>query len=142
MNIKKQILAIGLLVSAAAFPALAQDRAPAGAAGGAAAGAIGGAIVGGPIGAVVGGVGGAIVGGTAGALSDPDREYVTTYVRKNKHDSVKYDGDLAVGTVLPSGTRFYKVEGRPSVEHYSYAWINGRSVLVEPSSRRVMYVIE
>jgi hypothetical protein len=140
--VKKHVMILGLLSSIAVFPAMAQERAQGGAAGGAAAGAGGGAIVGGPAGAVVGGVGGAIVGGTLGSMAEPDRDYVVTYAREHRHNSVRMDGDVAVGTVVPRAVQVYRIEGRPAVRDYSYAYINGRPVILEPSTRKVVQVIE
>mgnify|MGYP003333503196 CR=1 FL=1 len=136
----KPILVLSLLAPLAAIPAAAQDRAPGGALGGAAAGAAGGAIIGGPVGAAVGGIGGAIVGGTLGGLSEPDRRYVVTYVQRNPRSSVRME-NVAVGASLPRNVRIYRIEGRPSIR-YSYAYVNGRPVIVEPSSRRVVQIIE
>ena len=126
-----QILTIATATALFALPAFAQS-ANEGAAAGAAAGAVGGAIVGGPVGAVVGGAVGAIAGG---GLSQQERVYVDQYVVAHPRPSVRIQGDLAVGAVLPPSVEFYEIEGQP----YRYAYVNGRPVVVD-SGRRVLYI--
>ncbi|KAA5599603.1 DUF1236 domain-containing protein [Blastochloris sulfoviridis] len=124
-----------LAVAVVPFAAQAQD----GAAGGAAAGAVGGAIVGGPVGAVVGGVGGAIVGG----LSDETRPRFLQYVVREKRRSYTYDGDVAVGSELPSsGVTYYEVPAEYGVKSYRYTVVNNRTVLVDPRTHRIVQIVE
>lgn len=107
---------------------------------GAAGGAIVGALVGGPVGAVVGGIAGAAAGGatgaTVGALVDPP-EQVRTYVTTQQVDPVYLEGEVVVGAGVPDNVELRTV---PDYE-YRYAYINGQRVLVEPSSRRIVYVV-
>ncbi|BCJ89797.1 hypothetical protein IZ6_05320 [Terrihabitans soli] len=63
-----------------------------------------------------------------------EREYI---VREGR--SVTYDGPIAVGTVLPADVEFYTV---PEVTTYRYAVVNDRRVIVEPSSRRIIQIVE
>lgn len=106
-----------------------------GAAGGAASGAIAGAVVGGPVGAAIGGLAGAVMGDISeDALTPATR----TYIIENRTESVVIDGDTTVGTVLPQDVQ---VQAIPDSE-YSYVYVNDRPVLVEPATRRVIYVIE
>lgn len=114
------------------------SNASSGAAAGAATGAVGGAIVGGPVGAVVGGAAGAIAGGAVGSLTADDRVYVEQYVTSNRRPSVSIEGRVAVGSVLPERVEIYEVRDRP----YRYAYVNGNAVIIEPSSRRVIHVID
>lgn len=135
--LKHTVLAFGLLVTPVA--AFAQNsNTNSGAAAGAATGAVGGAIVGGPVGAVVGGAAGAIAGGAVGSLTADDRVYVERYVTSNRRPSVTIDGSVAVGAVLPERVEIYEVRDRP----YRYAYVNGNAVIIEPSSRRVIHVID
>ncbi|MDP2358222.1 MAG: DUF1236 domain-containing protein [Beijerinckiaceae bacterium] len=136
--IKHALAALALTV--AASPAFAQ--ADSGAAAGAATGAVGGAIVGGPVGAVVGAGAGAVAGGTLGSISAQDRVYVRQYVTENRRQSARVQGDVVVGATLPQQVEFYPVEGNPAFQNYRYTWVNDRAVLVDPSSRRVVYVVE
>lgn len=106
-----------------------------GAAGGAATGAIAGAVVGGPIGAAVGGLAGAVMGDISeDALTPATR----TYIMENRTESVVVEGDFAVGTVLPEDTEIQTI---PDSE-YSYVYVNDQPVLVEPETRKVIYIIE
>ncbi len=138
----KQVIGAAALTALLYGPALAQDEARGGAAAGAATGAVGGAIVGGPVGAVVGGTVGAIAGGAVGSISETDRAYVRGYVVQNRRPSVRVQGDVAVGAVLPREVAVYPVEGNPGLSNYRYSWVNDRAVLIDPASRRVIYVVE
>jgi len=115
--------------------ALAQSNVPAGAT----AGAIGGAIVGGPVGAVVGGVAGAVAGGIADDSRPAFREYVVT----QRRPSYTYQGDVRVGVALPSsGVTYYEAPAEYRVKNYRYTRVNDRIVLVDPSTHRIVQVID
>jgi SH3-like domain-containing protein len=103
---------------------------------GGAAGAVTGAIVGGPAGAAVGGVAGVIAGGTTGTVLDPPAR-VRTYVRSNRIRPVYIDNEVSVGSTLPETVELLEV---PDYE-YRYVYVNDRPVLVEPGSRRIVYVV-
>ena len=109
---------------------------PAGAVVGGVTGAIAGAVVGGPVGAAVGGGAGVIAGGTAGTVIDPPGT-VRTYVEANRTEPVYLDGEVVVGAGLPSSVQLAEI---PDYE-YRYVYVNGQPVLVEPSTRRVVYVL-
>ena len=115
------------------------DAAAGGVATGAATGAIAGALIGGPIGAAVGGVAGAAAGGVTGAAVDaidpPDE--VRTYVTTNQVDPVYLEGEVVVGAGLPETVQLREI---PDYE-YRYVYVNGQPVLVEPESRRIVYVV-
>lgn len=108
----------------------------AGAIAGGATGAIAGAIVGGPIGAVVGGAAGTIAGGATGTVIDPP-EKVRTYVTTQKNAPVYLDGEVVTGAALPDNVELYEV---PDYE-YRYVYVNGQPVLVDPNSRKIVYVV-
>lgn len=132
----KKLLMMAGTIALLATPVMAQS----GAASGAAAGAVGGAVVGGPVGAAVGGVTGAIVGG---ALSGPDETRVREYVVKEKHPSVRVQEDVKVGAVLPGTVKYYEIPSSVGVKTtYRYAVVNDRTVLVDPSTRKVIQIIE
>lgn len=114
-----------------------QPQGGGGAIAGGATGAVAGALIGGPIGAVVGGVAGAAVGGTAEGLSSPPPDQVITYVRSNQAQPVYLDGEVVVGASLPETVALSEV---PDYE-YRYVYVNGQPVLVEPQSRRIVYVV-
>lgn len=107
-----------------------------GAAAGAATGALAGALIGGPIGAVVGAAAGAATGATAGAAIDPP-ETVRTYVTTNRVEPVYLEGEVVVGAGLPETVELREI---PDYE-YRYVYVNGQPVLVEPESRRIVYVV-
>lgn len=127
----------GALAIAMAFGSVA--HAQSGAATGAATGAVGGAIVGGPVGAVVG----AGVGAVAGGIADDTRPRFRTYVTGQKHPSYKYQSEVRVGADLPSsGVTYYDVPKEYGVTKYRYTVVNDRTVLVDPSTHRVIQVID
>ena len=67
------------------------------------------------------------------------REYV---VRQNV-PSYRYEHEVRVGAVLPStGVRYYEVPAEYGVRGHRYTVVNGRTVLVEPSSHRIVQIIE
>ncbi|OWW02353.1 hypothetical protein ATY81_22180 [Rhizobium sp. R72] len=124
------IAAVLLLASTSAF---AQSSTVTGAAGGAATGAV----VGGPAGAAVGG----IVGGVAGSLLEPPPQQVVTYVQQVPAPSerVVVKQKVVVGQPLPETVVVTPVPDDPK---YAYAIVNDERVIVEPSSRKVIQVIQ
>ncbi|MGF9566911.1 DUF1236 domain-containing protein [Neorhizobium sp. JUb45] len=129
---KRQVVLVGatLLVAGSVF---AQESTVNGAAGG----AVTGAIVGGPVGAAVGGVAGAIVG----TAIDPPPQRVVTYVREAPAptEQVVVEERVVVGEPLPQTIVVQQVPDNPN---YGYAVVNDRRVIIEPSSRRVVQVID
>jgi len=133
---RKHALTLGLL-ACVAVPTF--SYAQGGPATGAATGAVGGAIVGGPVGAVVGGVAGAVVGG----IIDADRPRFRTYVQERHVSPYKWEGDVVVGGTLPSsGVEYYEVPPEYKVQKYRYTVINGRTVLVDPGTHKIVEVID
>ncbi|QRG04482.1 DUF1236 domain-containing protein [Xanthobacter dioxanivorans] len=118
---------IGLAAPSAAF---AQASTATGAVGGAAIGAV----VGGPVGAVVGGVAGA----TVGAAAEPPPE-VRTYVMKERRASVRVEREVVVGEPLPPNVVLYEI---PNNDAYEYTVVNDRRVIVEPKTRKVVYIVQ
>jgi len=108
-------------------PVVSYDGTPAGAAGG----AVIGALVGGPVGAAIGGAIGAGIG-----ANNPPPEPVRTYVRENRVDPVYLDGEVVVGAGIPANVELRQI---PDYQ-YRYVYVNGVPVLVEPESRRIVYV--
>ncbi len=103
---------------------------------GAAGGAVTGAIVGGPVGAAVGGVAGAVVG----TVIDPPPQKVVTYVREAPAPSARVvvKEKIVVGQPLPETVVVTPVPENPK---YAFAVVNDERVIVEPSSRKVIQVI-
>jgi hypothetical protein len=131
MNIKAVGIAVSILL--ASTSAFAQSSTVTGAAGGAATGAI----VGGPVGAAVGG----IVGGVAGSVIDPPPQKVITYVQQAPAptERVVVKEKVVVGQPLPETVVVTPVPDDPK---YAYAIVNDQRVIVEPSSRKVVQVIQ
>ncbi|GLS30137.1 SH3 domain-containing protein [Mesorhizobium albiziae] len=115
---------------------LPPDGGTEGAAVGGATGAVAGALIGGPIGAAVGGVAGLAVGGAAGNAAEPPAQ-VRTYVTENRVDPVYLDGEVVVGAGIPDNVEIREI---PDYE-YRYVYVNGQPALVDPGSRRIVYVM-
>lgn len=99
---------------------------------GAGAGAAAGALIGGPVGAAFG----TVIGAAFGDAQEPDQETVA-YVRENPVDPVTLQGEVVVGAGLPETVTLAQVPNAT----VGYAYINGTPVLVEPSERRIVYVV-
>lgn len=95
-------------------------------------GAITGAVIAGPVGAAVGGA----LGAATGAVTTPEGS-VTTYVRENPANQVYLDGEVVVGATLPEVVPLNPVPDST----YSYAYVNGVPVLVDPAGRQVVYIV-
>lgn len=135
----KKIITLALM-AAFAVPTVASAQ---GIVGGAAQGSADGNRAAGPVGGVVGGVVGAVGGGVAGLLGVDQRPRFREYVVREHHTSYTYDQPLSVGVVLPDqGVTYYEVPPEYGVRGYRYAIVNGRSVLVEPTTRRVVEIVE
>jgi uncharacterized protein YraI len=90
-------------------------------------------VVGEAAGAVIGALGAAVTG-VADAITPEPR--VVTYVRTNPVEPVYLEGDVAVGATVPEMVTLREV---PEYE-YRYAYINDTPVLVDPATRRIVYV--
>jgi hypothetical protein len=65
---------------------------------------------------------------------------VREYVIKENRPSATVEGfEVMPGAVLPPNIAFYSV---PQVDKYQYTVVNEKRVLVDPSSRRVVEVLE
>ena len=134
---KTNFLAGCAVAAMMALPIAAQAQG--GPAAGAAAGAVGGAVVGGPVGAAVG----ATVGAVGGAIADDARPRFRSYVVERHHPSFRYDREVRVGADLPSsGVTYYDVPREYGVTKYRYTVVNGRPVLVDPGTHRIVQVID
>lgn len=72
--------------------------------------------------------------GSVEAISPP--ETVTTYVQTNPAQTVRLGGDVVVGASVPNDVTFQEI---PDYQ-YRYVRINDRPVLVDPGTRRIVYV--
>ena len=97
----------------------------------------------GPVGAIVGGAVGGAVGAVNGVLGIDQRPRFRSYVVEQRRPSYQYRDDVRVGVVLPEeGVTYYDVPAEYGVRDYRYTVVNGRTVLVEPRSRRIVEIIE
>ncbi len=98
------------------------------------------AVVRAPQGAAIDGtVTGALVtgpGGAVGAAAEPPTT-VRTYVTAHKTRPIYLDGETVVGAALPDGVDIREI---PDYQ-YRYVYLNGQPVLVDPGSRRIVYVL-
>ncbi len=74
--------------------------------------------------------------GKVGEIAPPPE--VLTYIDRTPMNTVTYDGDVVVGATLPGDMVLTQV---PDYQ-YSYVRINDRPMLVDPQSRRIVYVYE
>jgi hypothetical protein len=136
MNIKTLIAASAIALS---LPMAAQAQ---GLVRGAERGAQDGADAAGPIGAIVGGAVGAATGTVGGILGVDDRPRFRQYVTRERRSSYDYNGDVRVGTVLPSsGVTYYEVPAEYNARGARYTIVNERPVLVD-RGHRIVEVID
>jgi hypothetical protein len=128
------------VVLAVTLPSLAQAQ---GVPGGIERGARDGERAAGPVGAIVGGTIGGVVGGVAGVLGVDQRPRFRNYVVEQRRPSYQYRDEVRVGAILPDdGVTYYEVPQEYGVRDYRYTVVNGRTVLVEPRSRRIVEIVE
>jgi hypothetical protein len=97
----------------------------------------------GPVGAVVGGVIGGVVGGVNGVLGIDQRPRFHSFVEERHYPSYHYNEDVRVGAVLPeSGVTYYEVPPEYGVHDYRYTVVNGRTVLVDPRTHRIVEIVD
>ncbi|MCZ4259877.1 DUF1236 domain-containing protein [Limimaricola sp. G21655-S1] len=108
------------------------NNAAATAAGAATAAAGAAALAAGPVGIL----GAAAFGAVAGDAATPNDETIT-YVRENPVEQVVLGGEVVVGATVPTEVELTPV---PEAE-YSYLYLNGTPVVVEPEERRIVHII-
>ena len=132
----RRFIGIAAVVAAVALPVAAQAQ---GVPGGVERGSRDGERAAGPVGAVVGGV----VGGVAGVLGVDERPRFRSYVVEQRRPSYTYREDVRIGAVLPEqGVTYYDVPQEYGVRDYRYTVVNGRTVLVDPRTHRIVEVVE
>jgi uncharacterized protein YraI len=75
--------------------------------------------------------------GTALIEAITPEDEVIEYVKANPVDPVQVTGEIVVGAILPAELVLYEI---PSSK-YQYVVVNGATVLVEPTSRKVVYIV-
>ena len=132
----RRFIGVAAIVTAVALPNLAQAQ---GVPGGVERGAREGERAAGPVGAIVGGT----IGGVAGVLGVDQRPRFRSYVVEQRRPSYQYREDVRVGAVLPEeGVTYYDVPPEYGVRDYRYTVVNGRTVLVEPRTHRIVEIVE
>jgi len=136
----RRLLGIAVLAAMVALPAAAYAQ---GVPGGIERGSRDGERAAGPLGAVVGGVIGGVVGGVDGVLGVDERPRFRSYVIEQRRPSYQYGEAVRIGAVLPEeGVNYYDVPPEYGVRDYRYTVVNGRTVLVDPRTHRIVEVIE
>ncbi|ESY63497.1 MAG: DUF1236 domain-containing protein [Mesorhizobium sp.] len=80
---------------------------------------------------------GAIVAGEpVDAIPRPPAE-VRTYVSTHRLDPVYLDGEVVTGATLPDTVELREIPDY----NYRYVYVNGQPTLVDPQTRRIMYVV-
>jgi hypothetical protein len=94
----------------------------------------------GPIGGVVGGATGAV----AGLLGADQGPRVRDYALREHRSAFRYDDRLVPGARLPlGGVTYYAVPRQYGVDpRYRYTIVNDHAVLVDPTTRRIVQVID
>ncbi len=136
----RKLIGIAALAATIALPIAAQAQ---GVPGGIERGSREGEREAGPLGAVVGGVIGGVVGGVDGVLGIDDRPRFHRYVEERRPPSYRYEQDVRVGAVLPEdGVTYYDVPAEYRARDYRYTVVNGRTVLVDPRTHRIVEIVE
>lgn len=79
---------------------------------------------------------------TTTTITTEQQSKVRAYVVKEKPASVKVTETVSVGSALPSSVELRTLPSDVGVTQYRYAIVNDKTVLVEPSSRKIIQVIE
>lgn len=94
---------------------------------------------------------GTLLGGSALAqvsatieIGQPERTRIKEYVVKEKVKPVTVKEKVTVGATLPSDVELMSVpsDWGPSVSKYRYVYSNDDVILVDPTTRRVIQIIE
>ncbi len=136
----RRLIGITAVIASVALPVVAHAQ---GVPGGVERGAREGERAAGPVGGVIGGVVGGVVGGVNAILGIDDRPRFRTYVVERHHPSYKYSEEVRVGAVLPeAGVTYYEAPPEYGVRNYRYTVVNGRTVFVDPGTRRIVEIVE
>jgi hypothetical protein len=77
-------------------------------------------------------------------ISPEQRTTIREYVVKQRPKSVTISGDVRIGAPLPADVALVAVpsEWGPQYSKYRYVYWNERVVLVDPSNRHVVHIVE
>ena len=91
---------------------------------------------------VVSGSSGVVIGDDA-VISVDQRPAFREYIVRERVPNYTIPGQIEVGAVLPeAGVTYYDVPQAFATTPYRYSVVNGRTILVEPRSRRIVQVVE
>jgi non-ribosomal peptide synthetase component E (peptide arylation enzyme) len=117
---RKQLLAISAILAAMSAPIAAQAQSD-----------------------TVGVRGGAVVVDENGGIAVDQRPAFRQYVIRERVPNYSIPDRVIVGGVLPeTGVTYYDVPQTFGATPFRYTVVNGRTVLVEPRTRRIVQVIE
>ena len=117
---RKQVLAISAILAAMSAPIAAQAQSD-----------------------TVGVRGGAVVVDENGGIAVDQRPAFREYVIRERVPNYSIPDRVIVGGVLPeTGVTYYDVPQTFGATPFRYTVMNGRTVLVEPRTRRIVQVIE
>ncbi len=71
------------------------------------------------------------------SFSEECRREINMWIQKQGSAGIDFKGDVAVGAELPGDVEFIEV---PSYRDYGYARLNGKDVLIDRETRRVVHV--
>src|SRR5690606_34748773 len=83
---------------------------------------------------------GTLIGRTSDVVVEPipaPPPEVRTYITSNQVDPVYLEGEVVVGASVPETVVMREI---PDYQ-YRYSYVNGQPVLIEPQSRRIVYVV-
>ena len=87
--------------------------------------------------------GGAVIVDDADGIAVDQRPAFREYVVREHVPTYTIPDRVVVGAVLPeAGVTYYDVPQTYGITPYRYTVVNGRTILVEPRSRRIVQVIE
>jgi hypothetical protein len=116
---RNQYLAIAAIVAAMSAPIAAQAQ------------------------STVGTTGGAVVVDDGSGITVDRRPAFREYIVRERVPSYTIPDRVVVGGVLPeAGVTYYDVPQSFGITSYRYTVVNGRTVLVEPRTRRIVQVID
>ncbi len=92
---------------------------------------------------VVRGGGGVIINEDVDGIAVDQRPAFREYIIRERVPNYTIPDRVIVGGVLPeSGVTYYDVPQSFAVTPYRYTVVNGRTILVEPRTRRIVQVVE
>jgi hypothetical protein len=79
---------------------------------------------------------------TTTTITSEDAGKVRQYITRERTPSVTVREEVRVGASLPESVEIRSFPAEVGVSKYRYTVVNGRTVLVEPGSRRIVQIVE